>query len=82
MNLIHIRRTALIGSGIVTTGHTIRMLVSEQVIESALHGLVHKLAHAGQVEKLLAELLQCENVPGAAIIGCVEQYQDCSIYVK
>ena len=33
-------------------------------------------------EKLLAELLQCENVPGTAIIGCVEQYQDCSIYVK
>ena len=37
---------------------------------------------ARDAEKLLAELLQCENVPGAAIIGCVEQYQDCSIYVK
>ena len=37
---------------------------------------------ARDAEKLLAELLQCENVPGTAIIGCVEQYQDCSIYVK
>ena len=33
-------------------------------------------------EKLLEELQQCEKVPGAAIIGCVEKYQDCSIYVK
>lgn len=44
---------------------------------SALHAV-----DARDAEKLLAELLQCENVPGAAIIGCVEQYQDCSIYVK
>ena len=56
VNLIHIRRAALVGRGVVTAVHAIRALVSEQVVEGALLGFVHELTHTRQVEKLQAEL--------------------------
>ena len=66
----------------VSICETVNRAVSDILFDPQTSGGLLIAVDARDAEKLLAELLQCENVPGAAIIGCVEQYQDCSIYVK